>query len=207
MSGIQTLATLVLGGAFDATELGENDIQPDSKLIEELQQRLVTSSHDVCVELVDRAELERVTAERNALQLLLTKRDERIDELERYKMSIWPSEDTLIAAGLGYPIGKEQAVKIYKAALKARTDTPENADCEWCYGVGHDYYGDPCCGCCRPDQEALARLVAENASRTSIVLPADQPAGKFYKSQKLRRGFRDGWSACLHTVKALNHSL
>lgn len=207
MSGIQTLATLVLGGAFDATELGENDIQPDSKLIEELQQRLVTGTDDVHIQLIDRAELDRVTAERDALQLLLTKRDDRIDELERYKMSIWPSEDTLISAGLGYPIGKEQAVKIYKAALKSRTDTPENADCEWCYGVGHDYYGEPCCGCCKPDPEALSRLIAENSTRISIVLPADQPAGKFYKSQKLRRGFRDGWSACLHTVKALNHSL
>jgi hypothetical protein len=128
----------------------------------------------------------------------------RIAELERYKMSIWPSEETLIAAGLGYPIGKEQAMKIYKAALRSRTDAPENADCEWCYGVGHDYYGEPCCGCCKPDPEALARLIVENAPRTSFVLPADQPSGKFYKSEKLRRGFRDGWSACLHAVKALN---
>ena len=81
MSGIQTLATLVLGGAFDATELGENDIQPDSKLIEELQQRLVTGTDDVYVELIDRAELDRVTAERDALQERLNAADQRIDEM------------------------------------------------------------------------------------------------------------------------------
>ena len=83
MSDVQTLATLVLGGAFDATELGENDIQPDSKLIEELQQRLVTGFDDVLIELVDRAEFDRVTAERDALQQRLNAADQRIDELER----------------------------------------------------------------------------------------------------------------------------
>lgn len=81
MSDIQTLAILVLGGAFDATELGENDIQPASKLIEELQQRLVTDFHDVYIELINRADLDRVTAERDALQLRLNAADQRIDEL------------------------------------------------------------------------------------------------------------------------------
>jgi hypothetical protein len=85
MSEIPTLATLVLGGAFDATELGENDIQPDMKLIEELQQRLVTGTDDVYVELIDRAELVRITAERDALQLRLNAADQRIDDLERDK--------------------------------------------------------------------------------------------------------------------------
>lgn len=80
MSGIQTLATLVLGGAFDATELGENDIQPDMKLIEELQQRLVTGTDDIYVELINRAELDRVTAERDALQQRLSAADQRIDD-------------------------------------------------------------------------------------------------------------------------------
>ncbi|MCU7218438.1 hypothetical protein [Pseudomonas sp. VE 196-7] len=85
MSDIPTLATLVLGGAFDATELGENDIQPDMKLIEELQQRLVTGTDDVYVELINRAELDRVTAENAALQQRLNAADQRIDELERDK--------------------------------------------------------------------------------------------------------------------------
>lgn len=96
-----------------------------------------------------------------ALQSTIAQLQARVQELERCKMSIWPSEETLMAAGLGYPIGKEQAVKIYKASLQSRTDTPENADCEWCYGAGHDYYGDPCCGCCKPDQGKIAELVSE----------------------------------------------
>ncbi|MGF0241211.1 hypothetical protein ACQR3P_18340 [Rhodococcus sp. IEGM1300] len=87
MSDIQTLAILVLGGAFDATELGENDIQPASKLIEELQQRLVTDFHDVYIELINRADLDRVTAERDALQLLLNDRDEQLHTLEQSRRS------------------------------------------------------------------------------------------------------------------------
>ncbi|RON52891.1 hypothetical protein BK666_01970 [Pseudomonas frederiksbergensis] len=77
----ETLATLVLGGAFDATELGDNDIQVDQKLVEALQQRLVSGMDDVHIELVDRAVLDRVTAERDALQLRLNAADQRIDEL------------------------------------------------------------------------------------------------------------------------------
>lgn len=88
MTGIQTLATLVLGGAFDATELGENDIQPDSKLIEELQQRLVTGTDDVYIQLIDRAELNRVTAERDALQERLSAADQQIDELTNERESL-----------------------------------------------------------------------------------------------------------------------
>lgn len=80
MSEIQTLAILVLGGAFDATELGENDFQPDMKLIEELQQRLVNGTDDVYVELINRAELDRVTAENAALQLRLNAADQLISE-------------------------------------------------------------------------------------------------------------------------------
>ena len=61
-----------------------------------------------------------------------------------------PSEATLIAAGFGYPMSKEDAVKAYKASLQPRTDHPSNEDCEWCHGCGHDYHGDPCVGCCKP---------------------------------------------------------
>ncbi|MGN8276641.1 hypothetical protein [Pseudomonas sp. SMN5] len=82
MSEVKTLATLVLGGAWDATELGENDIQPESKLIEELQQRLITGFDDVHIQLVDRADFDRVTAENQALQQRLTTADQRNDELE-----------------------------------------------------------------------------------------------------------------------------
>jgi hypothetical protein len=91
MSGIQTLATLVLGGAFDATELGENDIQPDMKLIEELQQRLVTGTDDVYVELINRAELDRVTAENAALQQRLNAADQLNDD--RAGTCEWSRED------------------------------------------------------------------------------------------------------------------
>lgn len=81
----ETLATLVLGGAFDSTELGDNDIQVDQKLLEALQKRLVKGTDDVHIELVDRAMLERVTAERDALQHRLNAADQRIDELEQDK--------------------------------------------------------------------------------------------------------------------------
>lgn len=81
MEEVKTLATLVLGGAWDANELGDNDIMPAQDLIDDLQQRLVTGFDDVHIELVDRADLDRVTAERNALQLLLNNRDDLDDQL------------------------------------------------------------------------------------------------------------------------------
>lgn len=62
----------------------------------------------------------------------------------------YPSEAQLIAAGFGYPMSKDDAVKAYKASLLPRTDNPSNADCEWCHGCGHDPYGEPCVGCCTP---------------------------------------------------------
>lgn len=57
-------------------------------------------------------------------------------------------EQKLIAAGFDYPMSKEDAVKAYTAQLAPRTDSIDNQDCEWCYGAGHDPYGDPCVGCC-----------------------------------------------------------
>lgn len=63
-------------------------------------------------------------------------------------------EEKLIAAGLGYPLSKEEAVKAYRAMLEPRTDSPENAGCGWCHGVGHDDAGDPCIGCCYPKDQA-----------------------------------------------------
>jgi len=77
--------------------------------------------------------------------------DELTAEIERLKGGQGEpvaSEAELIAAGFGYPMSKEDAVKAYKASLQPRTDHPSNEDCEWCHGCGHDHYGDPCVGCC-----------------------------------------------------------
>lgn len=81
MESVKTLATLVLGGAFDANELGDNDIVLHQELIDDLQKRMVTGFDDVHIELIDRAEFDRVTAERDALQLRLNTADEREDQL------------------------------------------------------------------------------------------------------------------------------
>jgi len=75
MSEVKTLATLVLGGAFDATELGDNEIYPDMGLIDALQQKLVTGFDDVSIELVSRSDLDSVQSELAALR----------EELERQK--------------------------------------------------------------------------------------------------------------------------
>jgi hypothetical protein len=91
MGEVKTLATLVLGGAWDATEFGENDIQPDSKLIEELQQRLVTGFDDVYIQLIDRADFDRVAAENQALQQRLTLTAQRIDaQAQKYDDTLLP---------------------------------------------------------------------------------------------------------------------
>lgn len=49
-----------------------------------------------------------------------------------------------------------------KASLQPRTDHPANEDCEHCGGCGHDYYGEPCVGCCKP---------ASTPAPASLVLP------------------------------------
>jgi len=72
----------------------------------------------------------------------------------------YPSEAQLVAAGLGYPMSKEGAVKAYKTSLVPRTDSPSNADCEWCHGCGHDPYGEPCVGCCKPAAQPQGEPVA-----------------------------------------------
>ncbi|KPB95731.1 hypothetical protein [Pseudomonas syringae group genomosp. 3] len=78
-------------------------------------------------------------------------------------------EDRLIAAGLGYPLSKEDAVKAYKSMLVFRTDTPEMLDCELCFGVGHDFdAGLPCVLCCEPAKPVLD-LIRKNADLQAAV--------------------------------------
>lgn len=81
MSEVKTLATLVLGGAFDATELGDNEIYPDMGLIDALQQKLVTGFDDVSIELVSRSDLDSVQSELAALREELARKDRVIEEL------------------------------------------------------------------------------------------------------------------------------
>lgn len=81
MSKVTTLAILILGGPFDETELSDNDVQINAKAADALQLERVTGQDDVHIELVERAEFDRVTAERDALQLRLNIADERAGEL------------------------------------------------------------------------------------------------------------------------------
>lgn len=86
MDGVKTLATLVLGGAFDATELSDNDIVIDTKLADELQQRLVTGFDDVHIELVSRNDFDAALAREAALrEELAIIKDECIDHVNLHK--------------------------------------------------------------------------------------------------------------------------
>ncbi len=81
----ETLAVLMLGGVFDDRELGENDIHWRSEAVEALQEKLVTTSDDVYVELVDRAHVARLQAEVERLNVMiaeLAKDKDRLDSLE-----------------------------------------------------------------------------------------------------------------------------
>ena len=84
----------------------------------------------------------------------------RAEDLRALLDAPYPSEAQLIAAGLGYPMSKEDAVKAYKDSLVPRTDSSSNADCEWCHGCGHDPYGEPCVGCCKPAAQTHGEPVA-----------------------------------------------
>lgn len=59
----ETLAVLTLGGVFDNLELGDNDIGLRAEAVEALQERLVRTSDDVHIELVDRAHVARLQVE------------------------------------------------------------------------------------------------------------------------------------------------
>ena len=78
---VKTIAVVILGGAFDDKELGDNDIACVPGALEALQLQHVTGSDDVQIELVERSHVERLTAERDALQQLLNARDEEISRL------------------------------------------------------------------------------------------------------------------------------
>ena len=77
----KTIAVAILGGAFDHNELGDNDIACIPGALEELQEKHVTGSEDVQIDLIERSHFDRVTAERDALQLRLNAVEEENDRL------------------------------------------------------------------------------------------------------------------------------
>lgn len=95
----KTIAVAILGGAFDHNELGDNDIACIPGALEELQEKHVTGSEDVQLDLIERSHFDRVTAERDALQLRLNAVEEENDRLREgwYKDEsdnnrFWPEE-------------------------------------------------------------------------------------------------------------------
>lgn len=78
---VKTIAVAILGGAFDHNELGDNDIACVPGALEELQQKYVIDSDDVQLDLIERSHFDRVTAERDALQLRLNAVEEENDRL------------------------------------------------------------------------------------------------------------------------------
>lgn len=93
---IETVAVLMLGGAWDQDELSDNDIAPCGEVIESMQQQLVKGGQDVHIELVDRAHVDRVTAERDALQQLLNARDEEVERLRNHLQRIIGQADYML---------------------------------------------------------------------------------------------------------------
>lgn len=79
---VKTIAVAILGGAFDSNELGDNDIACVPGALEDLQLQHVTGCDDVQLDLVERSHVDRLTAERDALQQLLNARDEEVDRLK-----------------------------------------------------------------------------------------------------------------------------
>ena len=145
MESVKTLATLVLGGAFDATELGDNDSILHQELIDDLQQRVVTGSDDVHVELIDRSDFDRVSAENLALQQRLTVADERADVLEgllrRARGAIGENQWTLLTKDIDAMLSQDAQ----------RTNNSRSAHC-------------PYDGICHTSEETCAEAQARIAS-------------------------------------------
>lgn len=79
MTDAKTLATLILGGAFDATELSDNDIVIDNELAVELQQKLVTTIDDVHIELVARSDYDAQRLRADTAEAELEKLREQVE--------------------------------------------------------------------------------------------------------------------------------
>jgi hypothetical protein len=153
---------------------------------------------DYLVELLTEA---RISVDYHAGMKREGENESLYDLLVRINAALQPTEAVLIAAGLGYPLSKEDAVKTYKATLQPRTDHPNNEDCEWCGGCGHDPYGDPCVGCCKPtpasvvlpDHKEMHVLISKAARQADLTNGAN-----FYTASELAA------IAFLKKVKELN---
>lgn len=111
MSEVKTLAMLVLGGAFDATELGDNEIYPDMSLIEALQQELVTGFDDVSIELVSRIAYDAAQSELAALreELASTK-----TSLEAVTLNLSRVDDCLFKKSLRLTAAEQRNAELEK---------------------------------------------------------------------------------------------
>lgn len=85
---VKTIAVAILGGAFDHNELGDNDIACIPGALEELQEKHVTGSEDVQLDLIERSHFDRVTAERDALQLRLNAVEDENDRLRGHVLCL-----------------------------------------------------------------------------------------------------------------------
>lgn len=124
-----------------------------------------------------------------------------------------PSEDELIASGLGYPFSKEEAVQLWYSGFKTEPITVLEA---W-DAIGHDIG-------CNPSKDELLdslRNMAAICEAHGNDMPAPQPQPApvaVVMPERLAmtgRGLMDaptvdhhlGWNACLDELKLLNPSL
>lgn len=94
----------------------------------------------------------------------------RIADQPAEQHQAYPSEDELIANGLGYPIGKEDAVKLHYAGYRSEVITVLEA---W-EAIGHDTG-------INPDKQELMeslRNMAAICAAHGFDMPADQPHGE-----------------------------
>lgn len=141
MNEVETLATLVLGGAFDATELGDNEIYPDMGLIDALQQKLVTGFDDVSIELISRSDLDSAQTELAVLRLQCGGMQMDLDERDLELAALREELDqerraTLRAADLEEKILKELQQRL--TAANERADVLEGLVGEVLDAIGRE---------------------------------------------------------------------
>lgn len=145
---VKTIAVAILGGAFDHNELGDNDIACIPGALEELQEKHVTGSEDVQLDLIERSHFDRVTSERDALQLRLNAVEE---ENDRFK-GMWLQELSRGAdVGVDLAVSHELLRKAFFALLKGGHSKPLREEikkvipvtlCGTCNGYGKYQDGD-----------------------------------------------------------------
>lgn len=122
------VGALILGGAVSSTELGDNDVTLDRKVVERLQSELVKDSEDIAVELMLVAQHYRI------LQALRTERDVALAAVAQLHSMLGVTDQVQAGERLGFLVG--QSIMVPKLEARISALAQPSTECATCGGAG-----------------------------------------------------------------------